>query len=309
MSFNVYRYGRNSIYSKLVQNDVISLEKTFDQYLIHNNSENSNSKERINMDLEHLKEYIKYIENRKSFEFIKYFLSINNHTIKDLDKYYISMGNLYNNYYYSSRPVIDIKRNFLSIAEEKELLSWLESYIFYTKPDYYMDFAYSMLNDSFIATILSKEDLRELYFALMEFDKKLKDNTRLREKYLTLEELDQVEKEEIEAEEREKLLKRQAMESAVIDKFNNIENLDFKSIYEYCYSYRWEREETSVACKLVKEYLENHITDHEFIEEEIKYFNKICNLLIEQNSITAEEIKSYILRYVEEGELISCRQY
>lgn len=303
-TFNVYRYGRCSIYSKLVQNNVISLEETFNTYLIHNNT-----KERSNMDIEHLKEYIKDIENRKSFEFIKYFLSINNHTIKDLDKYYLSLGNLYNRYYYSSRPTIDIKRKFLSKEEEKELLGWLETYIFYTKPDYYIKFAYSMLNDDFIESILSKEDLRKLYFALIDFNEELKHNTGLREKYLTEEEIHQIEKEELEAEKRKKILKKQAIENEVTDKFNSIEDLTFKSIYEFVYSYRWEHEETAVACKLIKKYLEKHINTHDFIDEEIIYFNKICNLLIQEHFVNAEDIKCYILKYIKEGELLSCKQY
>ena len=260
------------------------------------------------MDIEHLKDFVKNIKNRKSFEFIKYFLSINNHTIKDLAKYHISLDNLYNNnyhYYYSSRPTIDIKRDFLSVEEERELLSWLESFIFYTQTNLYMNFVYLMLEDDFIETILSKEELRNLYFTLIEFNKDLKNNINLRKKYLTPEELEKIEKEEFEAEEREKALKRQTLENEVLDKFNSIENLNFKSIYEYCYSYRWEKEETSVACKLVKEYLEHHIEEQNFIVEQVKYFNKICNLLIEQNVITTEEIKNYTFRYFMEGELVA----
>ena len=310
-SFNIFSYGRCSIYSKLVENNVISLNDTFNKYLVQKNNEINNSTEKTNMDLEHLQKFIKNIENRKAFEFIRYFLSINNHTINDLGKYHISLDDLYNNHYryYSSRPTIDIKRNFLSVEEERELLGWLEEYLFYTQPNRYMDFVYSMLEDSFIETILSKEELRKLYFTLMEFNNNLKKDTSLREKYLTQEQLKQIEKEELKAKEREELLKRKTLENEVTNKFNNIENLNFKSIYEYCYSYRWEKEKTSVACKLVKEYLEYHIEEHDFRAEEIKYFNKICNLLIEQNAITTEEIKNYIFRYVKEGELISCKKY
>lgn len=308
-TFNVYRYGRTSIYSKLVQNGVISLEETFDKYLIHKNTEDSIKKS--NIDLEHLKEYIGNIENRKAFEFIKYFLSINNHTIRDLEKYNLSMGSLYNGYrcYYSSRPVIDIKREFLSDEEEKELINWLESYMFYRNPGYYMDFIKSMLNDEFIEKLIEKEDLRQLYFTLIEFEPELKNNTTLREKYLTKEELKEIEKQELEAKEREKLLEKQTIENEIIDKFNNIETVNFENLYKYCYSYRWQRKETPIACNLVKNYLESHIEEHNFIAEELIYFNKICNLLMEQQLITPEEIKNYILRYVKEGEKISCKQY
>ena len=126
------------------------------------------------MDIEHLKDFVKGIHNRKAFDFIKYFLSINNYTIKDLNKYFNPLENLYTMYYYNS-STINIKRKFLSTEEEIELFGWLESYIFYTKPECYMDFVFSALEDDYIETILPKKDLRNLYFTLMKFDNKLKE--------------------------------------------------------------------------------------------------------------------------------------
>lgn len=304
--FNVYRYGRSSIYSKLVENDVIGLVDTFNRYLVH--KENNNETQRNNIDIQHLREYVKNIETRKAFEFIKYFLSINNHTVKDLQTYNFAIGDLYTRYHYSHPISIDIKRDFLSKTEERELLSWLESYILYIKPEIYTDFVFSMLNNDFIATIISKEDLRNLYYTLIEYDSSLKNNIVLREKYLPKEKLKEIEKQELEEKEKEKQLKRQCMENEIADRFNNIKNANFKSIYEYCYFYRWQDEKTSIACKLVREYLETHIEEHQFTESEIRFFNKICNLLIEQNLITSEDIRGYLLRYIKKGELVPCKQ-
>lgn len=312
-TFNVYRYGRCSIYSKLVQNDVISLEKTFNDYLLYKkNNEESNS--RKNIDLEHIKEYIKNIESRKAFEFIRYFLSINNHKVSDLSKYYFSLGDLYkhhyrNSYYYCYDEILDIKRSFLSPDEQRELLGWLEEYMFFERSDYYLDFAYHLLKDSYIKTILTYEELRSIYFELINFDRELKKDLNLRKMYLSKEELEKIEKEEADAEEEKRLLAIKEIELSVSNKFKSIENINFKNLYEYCYSYRCKKEETSVACKLVKDYINNYIEKHTFITEEIKYFNKICNLLIEQDFITAEEVKNYYTRYIKEGELVQCKEY
>ena len=308
-TFNVFSYGRNHIFSKLVINNIISLEDIFNKYLTYQKEKITDSTKKANMDIEHLRDFIRGINNRKAFEFIKYFLSIHSHTIKDLKKYSIPLDNLFNkySYYYNSIGEIDIKRKFLSIEEERELFGWLESYIFYTTPDSYIDFVYSVLKDDYIKTILPKEDLRNLYLSLIKFDSNLKDNVTLREKYLTEDEIKQIEKEELEAKERERLLKLKVIETDVTNNFNNIENMNFKSIYEFCYSYRWNKDETSIACKLVKGYLDCHIEEHTFILEEMKYFNKICNLLIEKNEITPKEIKRYIFRYIKKGESISCK--
>lgn len=306
-AFNVYRYGRCSIYSKLVEKEVISLSTQFESYL-NNNDKDIN--ERINIDIEHLRDYIKRIENRKSFEFYKYLLYTKNFDSCDLEKYNFDLSNLYErrSYYYSSREDIDIKRTFLSKEEHIELLNWLENYIFFIKPDYYMDFVTSMLSNEFISTLISKDDLRKLYFTIIEIDKTVKEKSYLREKYLSKEELELIKKQELEEEERKQQLETEKIKDAVKEKFNSIENASFKEIYEFCYSYRWSKKETSFACNIVKEYLDTSLYNHNFISEEIIYFNKICNLLIQEKFITLEELKEYILKYIQKGELILCKE-
>lgn len=306
-TFNVYRYGRCSIYSKLIEKEVISLSTQFENYL-SNNDKNVN--EKINMDLEHLREYIKNIENRKSFEFYKYLLYSKNFNFCDLEKYNLGLNNLYDRRsYYSSREDIDIKRAFLSKEEHIELLNWLENYMFLIKPGYYMDFVISMLEDKFVTTLISKDDLRKLYFTIIEANKSVKENHTLREEYLSKEELELIKKQELEEKEREKQLELERKKNKVVEKFNSIENISFKEIYDFCYGYRWRDVETSFACDIVKNYLSTSLNNHKFIIEEIIYFNKICNLLIQEKFITPDEFKNYISQYVMKGDLISCKQY
>lgn len=305
--FNVYRYGRCSIYSKLIEKEVISLSTQFEDYLSNNDKDVN---EKINMDLEHLREYIKNIENRKSFEFYKYLLYSKNFNFYDLEKYNLGLNTLYDRRsYYSSREDIDIKRAFLSKEEHIELLNWLENYTFLIKPGYYMDFVISMLEDKFITTLISKDDLRKLYFTIIEVNKSVKENCSLREEYLSKEELELIKKQEVEEKEREKQLEFERKKNKVVEKFNSIENISFKEIYNFCYGYRWYEEETSFACDIVKNYLDTSLNNHKFIIEEIIYFNKICNLLIQENFITPDEFKNYISQYVMKGDLISCKQY
>ena len=304
-SFDIYHYGRTSIYAKLIEKCVINLEEQFNKYL---SNKDNNTTEEKNMDLQHLREYISGIENRKSFEFIKYFLNLKEYTIKDIEKFRFNIGNLLekSRYYYGSRTEINIniKRNFLSTDEHKELLNWLENYIFNFRPNYYIDFVRAMLKDEFISTIIDKKDLRKLYFTLIEVDKTLKEDKGLREKYLYKEELDLLIQQEKEEYEKRKLMEKQKKENAVINKFNALENPNFKDIYEYCHEYRWYKEETAISCRTVKEYLNKNIENHNFMDDEIIYFNKICNLLIQQKFITLEELKGYIFRYARKGELV-----
>lgn len=309
-SFNIHKYSRGNIYAKLVEMDLINLVNQFENYLNNKNNSESNST-KSNIDLQHLREYTEEIRNKKAFDFYKYCFDSNKFSIMDIDKFNFKIGSLYEKrgYYYSSRPDIDIKRNFLTKEENIELLYWLEKYIFYIRPNYYMDFVIAMLKDEFIQKLLPKEDLRNLYFTVIEIDNNIKENRTLREIYLSKEELEVIIKEEKEAQLQLERLEQMQRENEVLEKFKSIENITFKEIYEFCYNYRWQREETKIACRIIKEYLNNFIEQHIFVDNEIIYFNKICNLLIEQKYITTEELKNYIVRFVKKGELVPCKQY
>lgn len=306
-SFNIHEYSRSSIYAKLVELDVINLVNQFEDYLKNNNCE-SNLKR--NMDLEHLREYVEEITNKKAFDFYKYCLNSKKFSVLEIDKYRFKIDSLYQkrSYYYSSRPDIDIKRGFLTKEENIELLYWLENHIFYIRPDHYISFVIAMLKDEFIQTLLPKEDLRKLYLTISEIDKNVKESRTLRELYLSKEELEKIIKEEKEAELQLERLEQIQRENEVLESFKSIENITFKEIYDFCYNYRWEREKTNIACRIIKEYLNNFIEQHIFVDNEIIYFNKICNILIEQKHITPEELKNYIVRFVKKGELVPCKQ-
>lgn len=306
-SFNIYNWKRERIYSKLVEENIIDLQEYFEGYRKY--KQNIDGVERKG-DLQYLKAHIHEVRNRKAFLFLKYFLNLGEYNIKDTKEFGFDLGGLFKkrHCYYSSEE-IDIKRDFLSIDENKELLMWLEDYIFNMKPDEYMDFVIAMLSDEFIGKILSKNELKQLYAISIKIDTKLSKNTELRKRYLSKKELDMLEKQEKEAEENRKIMEKQKREKEVIDKFNSMEKFTFKNIYECCYSYRWKDEETKTCCRITKQYLDENIQTHEFITEEIMYFNKICNLLIQEGTINIEELKNFITKYIGKGELVTCKEY
>lgn len=302
--FNKYDYGRNDIYSKLVQKDIINLFTQFENYLLNYNEKN-------NIDIKHLSEYVYGIKDRKSFEFYKYLFDTKHFSSSDLKKWKLGLSNLFINrsYYYSYQSEIDIKREFLSKEETIELFYWLEDYIFSINPNDYIDFTFAILIDKFIITLFSKDSLRKLYFTLSNIDEDIKNNNYLREIYLTKEELELIKQQKIEEKEKQRKEELTKIKNLVQEKFNSIEKDTFKKIYEYIYSYRWEKEETSFACTLVKDYLNNSLNNYNFNTEEIIYFNKLCNLLLKQNYLTTNELKDYISNYIMKGELVLCKEY
>lgn len=302
-TFYNYKYRRDVIFSILVEKDVICLQSFFEQYI--------NQKEENKLDLQHLSEYVTGITTKKAFLFFRYFLNIKEYTIKDIEKFRFDIKCLYSSsshYYYHSSGSLNIKRDFLSLDEQKEMFMWLEEYIFYMKSEEYIDFIVIFLKNNIALEIFNKEELRELYDIVSNIDDAAKNNKSLREKYLSMEELELLIKKEKEEEENKKLAEQQKKENEIVNAFKSIEDVSFKNIYKFCYSYRWQEEKTNICCKIVKQYLNANIESQNLTSEEIINFNKICNLLIQEEFITIDEFKKYMTKYIGNGELILCKE-
>ncbi len=302
-SFNIYDWHREGIYLKLVTKEIIDLQLYFEKYRDY--KKNKDPKEN-KMDFEHTRSFIHGINNKQAFLFLRYLLNLKEYSIGKVNDFGFRLDELFTNrhgyssYYYSSE--LNIKRKFLSPEENKELLMCLEEYIFNVKPDDYIGFVSALLDNNFVDEVFTKEELRKLYFASIEIDDESSDNKRLREKYLSKKELAIIEKEEREAEEKEKLMKKLEKENNLIEEFKAIENKTFESIYKFGDKYSWWHEEKEVCCRIIIEYLNENIQNHKFVSEELIYFNKICNLLLKSETINIEKAKEFIIQYIERGE-------
>lgn len=295
-----YKYIRNSIFTVLVEKDVINLPNFFNQYI--------NKKEKYN--LEYLSNYVSGINTRKAFEFLKYFLNQKDYTIKDTKKFGINMNNLYHkSYSYYSSTWLNIKRDFLSNDEQKELFMWLEEYNFYLKPESYIDFTITVLQEDIVSTIFSKDELKELYYIISDIDDSVKKNKILREKYLSTEELEKLVKKEEEEEENRKLIEQQKIENELLNEIYSIENITLKDIYKFCSEHLWRTSEGKICGKIVKQFLNENLKNQNITADEIINFNKVCNMLIDEQIINIEEFKCYVIKFIRNGDLILCKEY
>lgn len=297
-SFYFFNYERQCIFSILVEKDIINLNYFFEKYIIHKDKYN----------LEHLAKYVSGITTRKSFLFFKYFLNLKEFTIKDIKKYDFDINCLYHKSYgWYTDSYLNIGRDFLSLDEQKELFMWLEKYIFFVKPESYINFVLTFLNDDIVSTLFSKDELKKIYNIASNIDDDIKNNKYLREKYLSAEELELLIKKEKEDEEKRKLIEHQKKESEIADKFRGIEKT-LKKINKFYYSYTWDKEKSDICSKIVKEYFNNNLEKRELTYEEIISFNEICSMLIEQEKINIEELKCYVTKYIGNGELKICKE-
>lgn len=293
-SFGNEHYYRGSIYSKLVEKDIIDLKNEYLEYI------NSNENKR---DIEHLKNYVSKIRNRKSFLFLKYFLQ--EHTVQETDKLGFDFNWMYSlsGHYYYSHNKIDIKREFLSTEENKQLFYWLNEYVFKNKPESYIEFIVYVLKDEYLTSIFSKEELRNIYLTIIKMDEEIFNDGLLREKYLTKQELEEEKRKEKEAREQQEKIKLQEKENEIITEFNDIKEYTLKKIFNFYDRCTWDDKGQEIKSKLIVDYLNSNIQKQKSSTSELIYLNKICHMLLIAGAIDISKYREYIFDYLNEGRI------
>lgn len=294
-TFFIYEYYRQDTFDKLVDKEIILLNKFFEDY--------EKYKETQYMEIRHLNEYVKRIKSKNAFIFMEYILEKRKYNIEDIEFLGFDLKELFRNrrYSYCREKNIDINKPFLTTSEKQKLFFWLENYMFKVHPNEYIDFIITILEDDKMQNIISNEDLRYIYLILSKVDLSVEKDNTLRKRYLTELELLNIEKKEQEAEERERQLRLKAIQETMQNKFDNIYKDSFKVIYDFCYTYRWHKEEWKICEKIVKPYIDEHIEKFKIDKEEIINFMELFELFLEEETISVEQFKKYIFRYLKEG--------
>lgn len=301
-SFLDYNSDRNLIFALLVNNNVIILKDIF-EYIIKNDIQKQDN---------HMQKYIDGIDNRKSFELLKYLLRLNIYSIKEINSLGFNLSGMAKTYVYSNDKRIydlNIERKFLNIKEHKILFNCLERYIFYCKPYLYFGFLEKLLKSDLICKLYKKEDLREMYISLSEAYPETYDKNWLQEKYLTTKEYNEIcerEKKEKELKEKMELLET---ERFIKKQFEEItEKNSFENLHIFCCKYEYNTQKLSVCIKIVKDYMMNNISIFSKEIKEIKYLIEILELFIEKELLTPIEFTKltyeYIKKEVKENECI-----
>lgn len=294
-SFFSFEYERKSIFEQLVNKNIISLKKYYETYEQQKEAENKN--------IEHLKRYVSGIHHKNAFLFLKYILEDRKYKIKNIDEFGFNLRNLYNNRRYSyEENIIGIHKDFLSKEEKQKLLFWLDNYVFKVYPEDYIEFIKDILKEDSIEDIVSKQQLREIYFTLIQIDEKIEKDKELRNKYLTQTELQNIIDKENQEKERQKIEEYKKKQEEITSKFNKLPKQSFKELNSFCYEYKWIDEEWKICNEIVKQYLYKNIETLKVNENEIIEFMELFKLLLNRKVINIKEFKEYIQRYMKEEE-------
>lgn len=294
-SFLKYDYRRSLIFELLIDKGVFLLKDIYEKSL-DISLENGNK---------YLKGYIGGINNKKSFEFLKYILRLNKYNIKEIDSIGFDFDELTKRrgYYYEGDYIyLNIQRSFMKLKDYKILLDCLEKFIFYNKPEIYFKFLKSALNNDIVCKIYKKDDLRKIYFLLCEVDPITYKQDEYQKRYLNKEEIDIIVNQRKLEEELKEKRKMQETEEYINSKFLKIENKNnFKSLYDFCSESNYLEEKMIVSANLVKKY----------IMENMKYFSRDINetanfiillkWLIDNKKLTSIEFENMMSKYIELG--------
>jgi hypothetical protein len=222
--------------------------------------------------------------------------------------FYESFYKGYRSYNRKDEASFDIKREFLTDDEHRELFGWLDDYMLQFKPDKYIEFAVLMLTDPFMETLFPKEELRRIYDMIrnMDIDAVKQNTNELKRKFLSEAEL-QAEKdaEEIREQEQKKKYREQQIQS-LKNELNDTYNGTFESILKYldAHKHSWKNEDDAMT--IAAQYLDTVFEEKDYIlnKEEISQFLIISGKLMKKGYLDFDTFENHILAIREDKEYV-----
>ena len=244
----------------------------------------------------YLRKKVEDVYDRQDFEFFRaFFEKYGNDDLKKglgIDKFYegFAVG-----YSYSGDSIgsLRIKRDFLSDDEQREIIGWLDSYIFEKHIKLYTGFVKAILANDDVLSLYCKEDIRKLYLAYCQINKEAAEDYAMIKKFLTVKEIedyDNRQKEKARITELETLAREKADAESDFEKHRG----SWEELYKVFggYFYRSKRD---FLCEIARENIKSLIAALPIRENH--EFEKFLNLQItflQKEFFTHDEIMDNI---------------
>lgn len=258
--------------------------------------------------LQHIKEYCRGVTTSQAFEFLKQFLHQYGYQGMEqyFDRYWSGFDReLWEQASYGSGEVtLKLYRDFLADDPEGQrmLLYWVDEYFFTKKPKSYLDFAIAVLKDETAAALLSPEDRRGLFDAVISQSKLSSyDASQLKQRYLTPEE-QQAEQQAKEAvAEEEKRQEHLKLVQGIEDCYAAVNDGTFGSVIKFLNKYRYYSDREKIAHRVVRDELGILLQTNEAVlaPKEAGRFLNVCGELVGSGTLDWAELQSYILKVKE----------
>lgn len=252
------------------------------------------------------------IPTRHAYQFYEKFLT--QHEIQDLERLWgyrhkdflsslIELKSSYPNDW--NVLTLKIHQEFLSEEEQRQLVRWVEEYLFIYKPEQYLSFAAAVLLDETAVRLFSVEERQSLFKTVLNIQTlpswMIKE---LKKRYMSEEDL-QAERDakkaaELEAE-RHRVLE---MEQRIRRNYSDNTDGSFLSVKKFLTQYVYRQEEKRIAQNIIYEQLENQtLTFGQGLDaKEAACFLFICADLVNYGCMDIKQVKKYIFTVKESAE-------
>ena len=205
-------------------------------------------------------------------------------------------------YQQSSNMKLKLDRSYLDDNGRRQLLSWLEDYVFTYSPEQYPSLVIGILRSESVAGLFTHDDQRAMFQAILGNPKAPQTVIgELKHRYLTQAE-QQAEKDAAEAARKEAERRGEAdLLRSVTDSYEASVNGTFASVHEFLDKYRYHWRERPFACRIVQEHLDEILSNmnYELDGKDAVRFLRICATLADNDAMSYSEAQNIISKVKE----------
>lgn len=259
--------------------------------------------------ISHIWEYVRGLRSPQAFRFFGEFFSA--YGVGGLERFFDYryrdfLDGLTKRGYYGSGPIVlQLHRDYLDDGGHRQLLQWLEEYMFTYQPEKYLELPIAILRDEAVAALFPAGEQREM-FDLVAKDPGTHQGilNELKRRYLTEDEL-QAERDAAAAA-RQQAEQRQKEELAleIRDKYSELSDGTLQSAVKFLDEYKYYRDKRPIACRVLREHLDGLLEARDYVldSREAARFLYICNKLVREKALGFTEAQNYITNVKERAE-------
>lgn len=262
--------------------------------------------------LSHIWGYVHTVHTKQAYQFYEqFFASYGPEKLEKLFGYrhreFLESLTDHQSYYYGSQAPIKLKlhRDYLDQDGHRQLLHWLEEYVFVYKPEQYLPLVTAILQDEFAASLFSSDEQRAMFDLTIKRPDISRDTLNaLKRHYLTEAELQAEQETEAAARREAEHLKQVELVRSIREHYEEILDGKYSSVIRFLDEYRYYREKLPIACRIVRESLDELLDAkcYELDGQDAAGFLYVCNKLVKHKTMSFTEVQNYIIKVKERVE-------
>lgn len=257
----------------------------------------------------HVWEYARSVKTPQAYRFMEKFFS--EYGVAGLEKFFgchhrdflDGLTARQSGYYHSPDTFrLNLYRDYLDGTGHRQLLQWLEEYIFAFNPEKYLVLIAAILRDEFAAGLFSGKEQRELFDLIAKQpDTHQGVLGELKRRYLTEDELRTERDAETTARQQAEQHQKEELVQGIRDKYSELSDGTFQSAVRFLDEYKYYRDKRPIACRVLREHLDGLLEALDYVldSREAARFLYVCDKLVQEKAMGFNEAQSCIMKVKE----------